>query len=165
LSDDLADAPTAVAHRVPSSYKWALLQGSGWTEVARYVRAIDPSHHPLTVNEWSLPVDFPLQSEALTDFDQVQPAHFGWPSIGSEVMQLNQRYSQTDLTKPVVVGEIGYEQIFGTHYEDFQRTAFWLGMLNGAAGYTYGAAPTYELNNPRSPCTVSNTPSKHGKKA
>src|SRR5262249_5434146 len=78
-------------------------------------------------------------------------AHFGSASLVNEVMQLNQRYARTDLTKPVVVGEIGYEQLFGTHYEDFQRSAFWLAMLNGAAGMTYGAAPTYEVNNPEKP--------------
>jgi hypothetical protein len=47
-------------------------------------------------------------------------------------------------TIPLVVGEIGYEGIGGIHLEDFQRVAFWLGMLNGAAGYTYGANPVFE---------------------
>jgi hypothetical protein len=28
--------------------------------------------------------------------------------------------------------------------EDFQRVSFWLAMLNGAAGYTYGANPVFE---------------------
>jgi len=151
LADEATDPPPAIAARVPQTYHWLLSQPGAWTEIARYIRAIDPNHHLLTVNEWVQPVDFPLQDESLIDFDQLQPGHMGWPSIGNEVMQLNKRYSRTDLTKPVVVGEIGYEQIFNMHYEDFQRMGFWLAMVNGAAGYTYGSAPAYEVNNPDTP--------------
>src|SRR5258708_32232271 len=39
---------------------------------------------------------------------------------------------------------MGYETLGGTHFEDFQRTAFWLSMLNGAAGNTYGAIGVFE---------------------
>jgi hypothetical protein len=66
-------------------------------------------------------------------------------------MQLDKRFSRTDLIKPVVVGEIGYEQHLGMHFEDFQRMGFWLAALNGAAGYTYGAAATFEADNPEKP--------------
>jgi hypothetical protein len=74
----------------------------------------------------------------------VQSGHFGWSSIAAEVAQLDRRYARTQVTKPVVEGEIGYERFGGTHLEDFQRTAFWLAMLNGAAGHTYGADGTHE---------------------
>ena len=151
VADEATDPPAAVAERVPERYRWILSPPGAWTEITRYIRAIDPNHHPLTVNEWVQPVDFPLQNESLTDFDQLQPGHFGWPSIGSEVMQLDQRYSRTDVTKPVVVGEVGYENHFAMHYENFQRMAFWIATLNGAGGYTYGAAPTFETNNPDKP--------------
>ena len=152
LADDLADPPKAIASRVPQSLQWVLSPSPGaWTEIARYVRGTDPYHHPLTVNEDPQPYDFPLQDATLTDFDQLQPGHFGWPSLGNEVVEVNQRYARTDVTKPVVVGEIGYEMMGGTHLEDFQRMAFWLAMLNGAAGFTYGAAPTYEANDPEKP--------------
>jgi Protein of unknown function (DUF4038)/Domain of unknown function (DUF5060) len=149
LSDDLTDPPASIASRVSQAYPGEVTPG--WTEIARYVRATDPYHHPLTVNEDAQPFDFPLQEETLTEFDQLQPAHLGAPSLANEVMQLNKRYARVDLTKPVVVGEIGYELIYGEHRDDFQRMAFWLAMLNGAAGYTYGAAPTYEVNNPSKP--------------
>lgn len=147
LGDEVNDPPPNIAARIPEDLRF-VISPPGWTEIARYVRATDPYHHPLTVNEFTQPLDIPLQDESLTDFDQLQPGHSGWPSIGAEVMQLNLRYSRTDVIKPVVVGEIGYETIGGTHLEDFQRVAFWLAMLNGAAGFTYGAAPTYEVNNP-----------------
>lgn len=120
------------------------LRAPGWSEVARYIRATDPYHHPVTVHEISPPFDIPLNEESLTDFDLFQPSHFGWPSIALEVALIDMCRSRTSVTKPEVVGEIGYEGIGGTHLEDFQRVAFWLAMLNGAAGFTYGANPVFE---------------------
>jgi hypothetical protein len=116
---------------------------SGWAQVARYIRATDPYHHPLTAHE-GLPEDSPLEDESLLDFRLFQPSHFGWGSIGVEVAQLDLHFARRDVTKPLVVGEIGYERLGETHLEDFQRVAFWLAMLNGAAGHTYGAAGTWE---------------------
>jgi hypothetical protein len=119
----------------------------GWTEIARYIRDTDPMHHPLTVHE---DVDvasidnLPLQDESVTDFQLFQPSHFSSSSLALEISQLNTHYARTAVTKPLVVGEIGYERLGETHLEDFQRMAFWLGMLNGAAGHTYGANGTWE---------------------
>ena len=141
--------PQAVMNQLPKYIADAI--SPGWSDIVRYVRATDPYHHPLTVHEGMPPYDIPLPEDSLTDFDLTQPGHAGWASIGAEVMQLNTRYARTDLTKPLVVGEIGYENEFGTHLEDFQRMGYWLAMLNGAAGYTYGAGPTFEVNNPDKP--------------
>jgi hypothetical protein len=116
----------------------------GWSEVTRYIRATDPYHHPLTVHEIPPPYNIPLNDESLTDFDLFQPSHFGWPSIAIEVAELGITRSRTAITKPEVIGEIGYEGIGGTNLQDFQRAAFWLAMLNGAAGYTYGSNPVFE---------------------
>ena len=113
-----------------------------WTQVARYVRVSDPYKHPLTVHEKSMPHDIALQEETLTSFDLTQPSHFGWSAIAIQIAQLNTRWSSTRVVKPIIVGEIGYEGIGGAHLQDFQRTAFWTAMLNGAAGYSYGTAET-----------------------
>lgn len=125
-------------HRVP-----------GWTEVVRYIKETDPHHHPLTVHEFAGEVT--LQDESLKDFRLNQAYHDGWPSISVNVAELDAHYARVPVTQPIVQGEIGYENIGGVHLEDFQRTAFWLTMLNGAAGYTYGSAPTFEFNNPNLP--------------
>jgi hypothetical protein len=116
----------------------------GWTEVVRFVRATDPYHHPLTVHELPPPFDSAIQDESLTDFDLFQVGHEGWPGIATEVALLNKHYARRTVTKPLVIGEIGYEGLAATHWEDFQRAGFWIGMLNGAAGYTYGAVGTWE---------------------
>jgi hypothetical protein len=120
------------------------IKAPGWSEVTRYVRATDPYHHPLTAHEISPPYNVPLNDESLTDFDLFQPSHFGWPSIAVEIATLDLCRSRTSVTKPEVVGEIGYEGIGGTNFQDFQRASFWLAMLNGAAGYTYGSNPVFE---------------------
>lgn len=150
LADEITDPPPAIAARFPKSMR-SWLSPPGWTEIARYVRVTDPYHHPVTVNESVQPADIPLQDDRLMDFEQIQAGHLGWTSLGNEVMEVNQRYARTDRIRPVVVGEIGYEMIGGENLQDAQRMEFWLGMLNGAAGVTYGAAPTYEVNNPNKP--------------
>jgi hypothetical protein len=127
------------------------LNSPGWSDVARFVRATDPYHHPVSVHEVPPPYDTALDDEALTDFDFFQPSHFGWNSIGAEVALLGTHYSRTSLTKPLIVAEIGYENLGATHLADFQRTAFWLSMLNGAAGHTYGSGPTFEGNSTDKP--------------
>jgi uncharacterized protein DUF4038/uncharacterized protein DUF5060 len=149
VGGELFDPPEAIADRVPEWFRAHI--SPGWTEVARYVRATDPYHHPLAAHEAIAPFDIPLKDSSLTDFEMTQPCHLGWASIGSEIAQLNQRYARIDTVKPLVVGEIGYELRGATHLEDFQRVAFWSAVLNGAAGYTYGAAPTFEANNPDKP--------------
>jgi hypothetical protein len=110
----------------------------GWTEVTRYVREIDPYRHPLTAHELPPPSDTPIADESLTDFDLFQPSHLEWTSIGTMIAQLNLHYSRTGVVKPLVMGEIGYEGFGAAHYENYQRAAFWLAMLNGAAGFSYG---------------------------
>ena len=96
----------------------------GWTEVVRCIRAIDPYHHPLTVHEIDPPYDTPLQDESLKDFDLFQAGHRGWPSIATAIAQLNLHYARSTVTKPLVIGEIGYEGLGAAHFEDFQRAAF-----------------------------------------
>jgi hypothetical protein len=141
VGGEVYDPPTSLERKFAHPF---IDKMTGWTEVARYIRATDPYHHPVTVHEISPPYDTALEDESLTDFDLFQPSHFGWPSIAAEVALLDMCRSRTSVAKPEVVGEIGYEKIGGIHLEDFQRVAFWLAVLNGAAGYTYGAVPIFE---------------------
>jgi hypothetical protein len=133
--------------------KWAALASEvvgdvpkpgDWTEIVRYIRRTDPYHHPLSVHEIDPPFDNPIQDESLTDFDFFQSGHRGWPSVDTEIAQLNKHYARTSTTKPLVESEIGHERTGAEGYENFQRAAFWLAMLNGAAGFSYGNLPTAE---------------------
>lgn len=141
VGGEVFDPPEAKTPHLPETLQTMVVRG--WTDVTRYVRRTDPYRHPLTAHELPPPLDIPLQDESLTDFDLVQSSQFGWSAIAISVSQINLRYARTYVTKPVVQGEIGYENHVNHHFEDFQRTAFWLSMLNGAAGHTYGADATW----------------------
>lgn len=140
---EVVDPPADAVNKVAAGRRSKI--PGGWTEVARYIRATDPYRHPLTVHEDYLPANaFPVQDEGLMDFDCLQPSHFGWKSMAAGVAQVNMHYARTTVRKPVVQCEIGYEGLGNYHLQDFQRAAFWLMMLNGAAGHTYGAVGTWE---------------------
>lgn len=113
-----------------------------WSEVVKYIRATDPYRHPVSVHD---AVQIPsLQDASLTDYYLFQCGHSNWSPIATELERLHQHYADPAVAKPIVIGEIGYEQLGGTNLENFQRAAFWLGMVNGAAGHTYGAIGTWE---------------------
>lgn len=143
VGGEIFDPPEELRGRFKQSRLASVMPGA-WTDVARYVRVTDPYHHPVTVHEIPPPYDLPVQDESLTDFDLLQSSHMGWPSIAVSVAQLNMHRARTTVTKPIVEGEIGYETLGTTHLEDFQRSAFWLAMLNEAAGFTYGATGVWE---------------------
>lgn len=123
---------------------WSPFNGDGWTGIVRYIRSVDPYRRPLSVHEIPPPLDTALQDETLTDFDLFQAGHFDWASIATGIALLNTHYARTTLTKPLVLGETGWETFAGQHWEGFQRAAFWTAMLNGAAGFSYGNAVTGE---------------------
>jgi hypothetical protein len=150
VGGELIDPPDEVAKRMSGAWQKRMIT-RGWTEVARYIKATDSYHHPLTAHEWVAPFDIPLKEPAITDFDLLQSSHAGAASLAMSVAQLDLRRARTGIVKPVVQGEIGYENLFNKHFEDFQRAAFWLSMLNGAAGHTYGADGTYEAYSGDSP--------------
>jgi len=148
LGGEIYDPPKGVTQAREST---GMPPTPGWTEVARYIRATDPYHRLLTAHEPPLPYDTPLQDDSLTDFKLLQPSHFGWASVALEVAQLNANWARTDRRKPLVVGEVGWEKIGAEHLENLQRTAFWLALLNGAAGFSYGATETslaYDTDKP-----------------
>jgi hypothetical protein len=49
-------------------------------------------------------------------------------------------------TLPVVDGEASYEKLNDTLPTEWTRAMFWLCMMNGAAGHTYGANGIWQLN-------------------
>jgi Protein of unknown function (DUF4038)/Domain of unknown function (DUF5060) len=139
--NELFDPPAEIERKLEQTELFKLLKSPGWTEVARYIRATDPYHHPLSAGEIEPPFDSALQDESLTDFELFQPGN-GWPGIATEIALLNKHYARTGVTKPLVIEEMGYEKMAGENFESYQRAAFWLGMLNGAAGFTYGTVST-----------------------
>ncbi|MFQ6095441.1 MAG: DUF4038 domain-containing protein [Candidatus Bathyarchaeia archaeon] len=124
---------------------------AGWTRVARYLRSIDPYHHPITIHP-SYPdcgrnmVDDP----SVIDMDMLQTGHWDMQSLPTTVNMVVDSIARSP-RMPVLVGEVCYEGILGASWENVQRLMFWASTLNGAAGYTYGANGIWQVNTEEEP--------------
>ena len=128
----------------------------GWTDVARYVRAIDPYHHPFTIHPTGCGRD-QVEDPALLDVEMLQTGHEDRRSIPNTVRLVEEARGGTP-RMPVIDGEVCYEGIGGCCRDQVQRFMFWACMLSGAAGHTYGANGIWQVNTRESPYG----PSPHG---
>ncbi len=135
-----ADLPTRVQRRQDEVR-------SAWTRVVRYLRAIDPYRHPITIHPgtggiWSYDhVDDPT----LIDIDITQCGLHDiltFPQILEEVSSQVPRRPRM----PRFVGESCYEGEGGWNWENVQRLMFWGSVLSGASGHTYGASGIWQVN-------------------
>ena len=124
-------------------------QKAGWTEIARYVRSIDPFRHPVTIHPSSTARDT-VADDSLLDFDMLQTGHSGFDSVPNTQQVLRAELARTP-RMPVLVGEVCYEGILEGSRSEVQRFMFWSSMLTGAAGHTYGANGIWQLYRPEQP--------------
>jgi hypothetical protein len=134
----------------------AQFQKTHWTEIARYIRDTDPYHRLITTHP-SRSARQELTDETVLDFDMLQTGHGSWGSAANSVASLSSHRSKTP-PMPVLIGETVYEGHQQTNWQDSQRFSFWASMMNGAAGYTYGAGGIWEMNG----TTVPHGPSPWG---
>ncbi len=123
----------------------------GLTEIGAYLREIDPYRrlitvHPNSPNSARNQVEDPL----LLDIDMLQTGHNDRLSIPATIRQVRQAYLRTP-TIPVVNGEVCYEGIGGQSREEVQRFMFWICILGGACGHTYGANGLWQVNTEEKP--------------
>jgi len=127
-----------------------------WTEVTRYLRSIDPYHHPITLHPNDCARNM-VDDPSLIDFDMLQTGHGGRDSMPNTVRRVLD--SVASIPKmPVINGEVCYEGILGQSWQNIQRFAFWACVLSGAAGHTYGANGIWQVNTQEKPFG----PSPHG---
>mgnify|MGYP000238801712 CR=1 FL=1 len=132
-------------------------QRTGWTEIARYVRAADPFRRPITIHP-SRTARESVDDPAVLDFNMLQTGHSGRKSYANTIRTLTNEYA-AEPRMPVVNGEVCYEGIFEASREEVQRFLFWSNMLSGAAGFTYGANGIWQVNTEQEPFG----PSPHGR--
>lgn len=135
----------------------ARVQRQGWTELAAFVRAIDPFHNPVTIH----PTRFgreQVEDASLLDFEMLQTGHGGRESIPNTVNSVVESLRR-EPRLPVLVAEVNYEGIFDDSRDNVQRMCFWMSMLSGAAGHTYGANGIWQVNTREQPFG----PSPHGR--
>jgi hypothetical protein len=119
-------------------------QQQGWTELAAYVRALDPFAHPVTIHP-SASARQCVEDPALLDYDMLQTGHGDRASLPNTVKQV--RISRrAEPRMPVVQGEVCYEGIGAFCGPELQRWLFWACLLNGAAGFTYAANGIWQVN-------------------
>ena len=127
-----------------------------WIEVTQYLRDVDPWLRPVTAHPGGRGSREMLRDD-LVDIEMLQTGHGGHASLANTVNQITESVAQMP-TKPVVNGEVSYEGIGGTCWQDVQRLMFWVGMLCGAAGHTYGANGIWQMSTTTHPYG----PSPHG---
>ena len=121
-------------------------QSEAWSDVARYVREIDPYHNPITAHPWAAAGSRKaLTDDGLLDVDMLQTGHGGHAVLRATVDKANAAIS-TEPRMPVVNGEPCYEGIMGTAWQEQQRFVFWTSILSGAAGHTYGAQGIWQMS-------------------
>lgn len=120
-------------------------------KVAKYVRDTDPYRRLLAMHAPGIPQmqsgRKALNNDAYCDFDFMQTAHNDWASAPITVSSLTAAYSKTPIM-PVVNSEVVYEWHKDQGRHDIQRYMFWVCMLSGAAGHSYGAGGIWQMNTP-----------------
>jgi hypothetical protein len=132
-------------------------QKKGWTEVMAIVRKIDGYHNPISIHPTQFARDM-VEDPSLLDFEMLQTGHGDMESLPNVRESVAKSYS-AELRMPVVNSEVNYEGIMGRSYQNIQRWCFWLTLLNGAAGHTYGANGIWQMSTPEQPYG----PSPHGR--
>ena len=127
---------------IADSVKW----GEGpWADVARYLRRVDPYKHLLACHT-SPGQGRASSGELVIDYDMIGGNHDGKIAVSGETLNiLTSAYSQTP-SIPVLCGETAYEGHMQHNFQDVQRHLFWMYMLSGAAGHTYGAAGVWHAS-------------------
>ncbi len=138
-------------------------QVKGWTEVARYLRRIDPFHRPMTIHPTGigrLSARNAVGDIGLLDFDMLQTPHGQRNAVPPTVHTVRESYADTPVL-PVINGEAAYEMLNDSLPTEWARRMFWLCLMNGAAGHTYGANGIWQVNRkgqPHGPSPTAGSP-------
>jgi hypothetical protein len=123
-------------------------QTTGWTEVLRYIRATDPFRRPLTIHPTAInfyTARHATDDPTLLDFDMLQTPHGQREAVPVAVGAVRFSMGATPVM-PVINGEASYERLMDSLPTEWTRAMFWLCLMNGAKGHTYGANGLWQLN-------------------
>jgi len=133
-------------------------QKKAWTELTSYVCSINGFDRPVTIHPTAqLSGSDQIEDRTLLDFDMLQTGHSAMLSVARCRDGLRSACSKQPRI-PVLNGEICYEGIGFSMMHDMQRLYFWICMLNGACGHSYGANGIWQMNGIGQPYG----PSPHG---
>ncbi|MCP5522459.1 MAG: DUF4038 domain-containing protein [Verrucomicrobiales bacterium] len=138
-------------------------QVHGWTEVLRFIRATDPFRRPLTIHPTAInqyTARHATDDPALLDFDMLQTPHGRQEAVPVTLKAVRESRAATPVM-PVINGEASYEMLGDSLPTEWTRRMFWLCLMNGAAGHTYGANGIWQLNRrgqPHGPSPTAGSP-------
>lgn len=135
-----------------------------WTEVMRFVRNTDPFHRPLTVHPTAIrryTARHATDDPALLDIDMLQTPHGQLEAVPVAIKAVRESYAAAP-TMPVINGEASYEMLNDRLPTEWTRRMFWICLMNGAAGHTYGANGIWQCNRPGQPHGASPTGGSYG---
>lgn len=155
-----ANLPWYRAENFPSDDR---AQVHGWTEVLRFIRATDPFRRPLTIHPTAInryTARHATDDPALLDFDMLQTPHGQREAVPVTLGAVRESYAAAPVM-PVINGEASYEMLGDSLPTEWTRQMFWLCLMNGAAGHTYGANGIWQLNRrgqPHGPSPTAGSP-------
>lgn len=135
----------------------------GWTEMLRYIRSTDPFRRPLTIHPTAINrynARHVTDDPALLDFDFLQTPHGQRGAVPVTVRAARESYAASPIM-PTINGEAAYEMLGDKLPTEWTRAMFWLCMMNGAAGHTYGANGIWQVNrknDPHGPSPTAKSP-------
>jgi len=143
--------PTYARNGKPEGDRDREAQQTGWSEVARYLRQLDPYHNLLAVHpSWEVPGRLSLADETLVDFDMLQTGHGGYSSLAPSTSAM-QCAVACEPRMPALNSEVNYEGIMGGSKDEIQRFLFWTSLLQGGCGFTYGAQGMWAMSSRHEP--------------
>lgn len=132
-------------------------QQSGWTDIMRHIRATDPFRNLVTIHPSSASRDT-VDDPSVLDFEMLQTGHGDMDSVAPTSESVRKAIARKP-AMPVIDAEVNYEGILGYAWQNIQRLCFWIPVLNGAAGHTYGANGIWQMCTDEQPYG----PSPHGR--
>jgi len=140
-------------------------QVADWTEILRFIRATDPFRRPLTIHPTAIKrytARHATDDPRLLDFDMLQTPHGQAEAVPITVKAVRDSFAAAP-PMPVVDGEASYEMLNDSLPTEWTRRMFWLCMMNGAAGHTYGANGIWQCNRADQPHGASPHGGSYGK--
>ncbi len=131
-------------------------QRRGWTELGRYLHAIDPYDRLVTIHP-SNSARQVVEDQGILDLDMLQTGHGDRRSLPRTLKWVTEDYA-AEPRMPMLNSEVCYEGIGEACRQEVQRLMFWACVLSGAAGHTYGANGIWQVNSREQPYG----PSPHG---
>lgn len=114
---------------------------SSWNKIGRFIKKSDSFNNLLTAHVSGIvPPSKLFNHPKWLDIDSVQTGH-----TESTRFELANKIISNDSGLPVINLEPWYENILGNFGAYHQRYSFWLSLLSGSCGYTYGANGIWQM--------------------